>query len=82
MSSCSLNITFEIVDVVKQDQSEARFYYTYFKVEGNATASANPAGCVIVMPGDLVNDDEGDDEEEEDDDDERNSETAALTSSC
>ena len=77
MSSCSLNITFEIVDVVKQDQSEARFYYTYFKVEGNATA--NPAGCVIVMPGDLVNDDEGDDEDE---DDERNSETAALTSSC
>ena len=53
----------------------------HFKVEGSATASATPAaGCVIVMPGDLVND-EGDDEDE-DDDDERNSETAALTSSC
>ena len=52
-----------------------------FKVEDNAAASVTPAaGCVIVMPGDLVNDEDEDEVEEEDD--ERNSETAALTSSC
>ena len=51
---------------------------TCLQVEDN-TADA-PAGCVIVMPGELDNGD--DDEEDEDDNDERNSETAALTSSC
>ena len=55
---------------------------TCLQVEDNAAAAADtaPAGCVIVMPGELDNGD--DDEEDEDDNDERNSETAALTSSC